>query len=81
MTAKLSFFFAQVSDQSRETFNLLADGSNFFLGFSRLLLEILLKFIVFILVFLESLAALIEFLLLHDDVLLQELRLFGLVVD
>ena len=44
-------------------------------------LQILLEFLVLILVLLESFAALIQLLLLHDDVLLQQLSLLSLVID
>jgi len=77
----LSFFFLKVVDFVAIFFDLLLYITDFLFGLVRFCLQVHLELFILLFIFLESLLALIELVLLHDNILTQELSLFRLLVD
>ena len=81
LTYELGLVFLEFCDPILELFNLFLDLSDFIFGLLGLVMKIHFEFVVLLSVLVERLDTLIELLLLHDDVFLEELGLFSLVVD
>ena len=75
------FVFSKTVDLSQELVNLAVGLSDLILRHTRLVLQVHLVFLVLVFVFLKRLFVGIEALFLHDNILFEQLGLFGLVVD
>ena len=73
-------FFLQLIDLSNLVFDISLLFLNFLVSLLRLGLEIHLEFLILLGVLLKGLHTLVELLLLHNDILIEELGLIRLVI-
>ena len=77
----LPILLFEVVDEVAEIFDLLLHVAHFFLGLTRLLLQVHFELVILLLVLLKRLLSLIQLVFLHHDVLAQQFRLLCLLVD
>ena len=81
LAAEFGICLLHLIDVIRQVFDLLLHAAHIFFGLVRLGLKVHLELLILLFVFLERLFALVQLVLLHDDVLSEQFSLLRLLVN